>query len=65
MKQLALLNNADRAWREYKKNLCALQFAGFDGGSAAPSAAAECEYRADRVYMQQLADGISLKILAK
>ncbi len=64
-KESELLNNADRAWREYKKNLCGLAFAGFDGGSGAPSAELECEYRADRQYVQQVADAISLKILAK
>jgi uncharacterized protein YecT (DUF1311 family) len=63
--QLELLNKADRAWREYKKNLCELQFAGFDGGSGAASAETECEYRADRQYVQQIADAITLKILAK
>jgi uncharacterized protein YecT (DUF1311 family) len=65
VKELDLLNKADRAWREYKKNLCELQFAGFDGGSGASSAAAECEYRADRQYVQQVADAISLQNLAK
>ena len=64
-KESELLNNADRAWREYKKNLCQLTFAGFDGGSGGPSAALECEYRADRQYVQQVADAIELKILAK
>ncbi len=65
VKELDFLNNADRAWREYKKNLCELQSAGFDGGSGASSAATECECRADRQYVQQVADAISLKILAK
>ena len=64
-KQLDLLNNADRAWREYKMNLCELQSAGFGGGSGAASAATECEYRADRQYVQQLADAVSLKTLAQ
>jgi uncharacterized protein YecT (DUF1311 family) len=65
VKELDLLNNADRAWREYKKSLCELQFAGFDGGSGASSAATECGYRADRQYVQQVTNAISLKILAK
>jgi uncharacterized protein YecT (DUF1311 family) len=65
VKELDLLNNADRAWREYKKNLCELEFAGFDGGSGASSAKSECEYRADRQYVRQVADAILLKILAK
>jgi uncharacterized protein YecT (DUF1311 family) len=65
MKELDLLNKADRAWREYKKNLCELQFAGFEGGSGASSAESECVYRADRQYVQQIADAILLKILAK
>jgi uncharacterized protein YecT (DUF1311 family) len=63
--ELDLLNNADRAWREYKKNLCELEFAGFDGGSGASSAKSECEYRVDREYVKQVADAILLKILAK
>jgi uncharacterized protein YecT (DUF1311 family) len=65
VKELELLNNADRAWREYKKNLCGLEFAGLDGGSGASSAEGECEYRADRQYVRQVADAILLKILAK
>ena len=65
VKELDLLNGADRAWGEYKKNLCELQSAGFDGGSGASSIATECQYRADRQYVQQVADAISLKILAK
>jgi uncharacterized protein YecT (DUF1311 family) len=65
VKQLDLLNAADRAWRENKKNLCELEFAGFDGGSGASSAKSECEYRTDRQYVKQVADAISLKILAK
>jgi uncharacterized protein YecT (DUF1311 family) len=36
--QLEPLNKADRAWREYKKNLCELQFAGFGGGTIGPAA---------------------------
>jgi uncharacterized protein YecT (DUF1311 family) len=63
--ELDLLNNADRVWREYKKNLCELEFAGFDGGSGASSAKSECEYRLDRQYVQQVADAILLKVLAK
>ena len=63
--ELELLNNADRAWREYKKNLCELDFAAFDGGSGAGSAKSECEYRVNREYVRQVADRISLKILAK
>jgi uncharacterized protein YecT (DUF1311 family) len=63
--ELDLLNGADRAWREYKKNLCELEFAGFDGGSGASSAKSECEYRVDREYVKQVADVILLKILAK
>jgi uncharacterized protein YecT (DUF1311 family) len=65
VKQLDLLNSADRAWREYKKNICDLEFAGFGGGSGASSAKSECEYRVDRQYVRQVADAISLKILAK
>ena len=65
VKELDLLNNADMAWREYTKNLCGLAFAEFDGGSGAASAEAECEYRADRVYVKQVADAFLLKILAK
>ena len=65
VKELDLLNNADTAWREYTKNICGLAFAGFDGGTGAASAEAECEYRADRVYVKQVADAILLKILAK
>jgi uncharacterized protein YecT (DUF1311 family) len=65
VKESDLLDKADRAWREYRKNLCELQFAGFDGGSGAGSAETECEYRADRQYVQQVADAILLKILAK
>jgi uncharacterized protein YecT (DUF1311 family) len=65
VKELDLLNNADRAWREYKKNLCELEFAGFDGGSGASSAKSECEYRVDREYVRKVADAILLKILAK
>jgi uncharacterized protein YecT (DUF1311 family) len=65
VKELDLLKNADRAWREYKKNLCELEFAGFDGGSGAGSAESECEYRADREYVKQVADAILLKTLAK
>ena len=64
-KELDLLNNGDRARREYKKNLCELAFAGFDGGTGAPSAELECEYRLDREYVKQVADAILLKILAK
>jgi uncharacterized protein YecT (DUF1311 family) len=47
VKRLDLLNNADVAWRQYTKNLCELGFAGFDGGTGAASAEAECEYRVD------------------
>jgi uncharacterized protein YecT (DUF1311 family) len=65
VKQLDLLNNADRAWREYKKNLCELEFAGFAGGTGASSAQSECEYRVDRQYARQVADALLLKILAK
>lgn len=64
-KELDLLNKADQAWREYKKNLCQLEFAGFNGGSGASSAESECEYGADRQYVRQIADAILLKILAK
>ena len=63
--ELDLLNSADRAWREYKKNLCELEFTGFIGGSGAGSAKSECEYRLDRQYVRQVADAIELKILAK
>jgi uncharacterized protein YecT (DUF1311 family) len=65
LKESDLLNKADHAWREYKKNLCNLQFAGFAGGSGAASAQMECEYRTDRQYVQQVADAILLKVLAK
>jgi uncharacterized protein YecT (DUF1311 family) len=65
VKDLDLLNQADMAWREYTKNLCGLAFAGFDGGTGAASAEAECEYRADRIYVKQVADAILLTILAK
>jgi len=65
VKKLDLLNNADRAWREYKKNLCALGFAELEGGSGASSAESECEYRVDRQYVEQMADAILLKVLAK
>jgi uncharacterized protein YecT (DUF1311 family) len=65
VKELDLLNAADRAWREYKKNLCGLQFAGMYGGSGAPSTETECEYRADRLYVQEVADAVFLKISAK
>jgi uncharacterized protein YecT (DUF1311 family) len=68
VKESDLLNQADRAWREYKKNLCELEFAGFGdggGGSGAGPAKTECEYRADRQYVQQVADAILLKTLAK
>jgi uncharacterized protein YecT (DUF1311 family) len=65
VRHLDLLNNADRAWREYKKNLCELEFAEFDGGSGAGSAQSECEYQADRQYVRQVADVILLKTLAK
>jgi uncharacterized protein YecT (DUF1311 family) len=64
-KELSLLNSSDRAWRDYKKNLCGLAFAGFDGGTGAPSAELECDYRLDREYVKQVADAIELKILAK
>jgi uncharacterized protein YecT (DUF1311 family) len=64
-KELDLLNNGDRAWREYKKHLCQLAFVGFGGGTGAASAELECEYRVDREYVQQVADAIELKILAK
>jgi uncharacterized protein YecT (DUF1311 family) len=64
-KELDLLSNSDRAWREYKKNLCNLQFAGFDGGSGSSSAESECEYRLDRQYVEQVASAILLKTLAK
>jgi uncharacterized protein YecT (DUF1311 family) len=64
-KQLDLLNNADRAWREDKKSLCELQSAGFGGGSGVASAATDCEYRADLQYVQQLAGAVSLKSLAQ
>ncbi len=63
--RLDLLNNADPAWREYKMNLCELQSAGFGGGSRTASAATECEYRADRQYVQQLTDAFSLKTLVQ
>lgn len=33
--------------------------------SGAASAATECEHRADRQYVQQLADAVSLKTLAQ
>jgi uncharacterized protein YecT (DUF1311 family) len=65
VKESDLLNNLDRAWQEYKKNLCQLAFAGFDGGSGAGSAKSECEYQADRQYVRQVADAILLKTLAK
>jgi uncharacterized protein YecT (DUF1311 family) len=65
VKEVDLLNNADRAWREYKKNRCELEFAGFDGGSGAGPAERECKYRVDRQYVRQIADAILLKILAK
>jgi hypothetical protein len=39
--------------------------AGPDGGSGASSAKGVCEYRTDRQYVKQVADAISLKILAK
>jgi uncharacterized protein YecT (DUF1311 family) len=65
VKELDLLNNADRAWREYKKNLCELESTGFDGGSGVVSAKSECEYRVDRQYVSQVADAILLKTLAK
>ncbi|MGA7926681.1 MAG: hypothetical protein WCA20_11835 [Candidatus Sulfotelmatobacter sp.] len=64
-KELDLLNQADGAWREYKKNLCELEFAGFDRGSGAAAAESECEYRVDREYVKQVADATLLKILAK
>ena len=65
VKELELLNNADQAWREYKKNICELEFAGFGGGSGASSAKSECEYRVNRQYVKQVADAILLKVLAK
>jgi uncharacterized protein YecT (DUF1311 family) len=65
VKESDLLNNADRAWREYRKNICELEFAGFEGGSGAGSAQSECVYRVDRQYVNQVADAILLKTLAK
>jgi uncharacterized protein YecT (DUF1311 family) len=64
-KESDLLNHADGAWREYKKNLCKLEFAGFNHGPGAGPAESECEYRADREYVKQVADAILLKTLAK
>jgi uncharacterized protein YecT (DUF1311 family) len=63
--ELELLNNADRSWRDYKKNLCKLEFAGFDGGSGASSAKSECEYRLSREHVKQVADAILLKNMAE
>lgn len=63
--ELELLNRADAAWREYRKNTCALVRAGFWGGSGMGNAGSECEYRTDRQYAQQVADAVSLKILAE
>ena len=65
MEKLDLLNNADRAWQEYKKNVCELGFTEFEVGSGASSAEGECEYRVDREYVEQMPDAILLKILAK
>jgi hypothetical protein len=42
-----------------------MQFARLDRGTGSSSAKTECEYRADRQDVQQVADAISLKILAK
>ncbi len=62
--ELALINNADAAWREYRGNVCRLMEAGMAGGSGAGATGDECEYRMDRQYAQQLTDAVYLKILA-
>jgi uncharacterized protein YecT (DUF1311 family) len=64
-KEVEFLDSADAAWRNYRKNLCSLQAAGMAGGTGQASSEMDCFYRADREYVQQLADAIYLKILAK
>ncbi len=63
--ELALLNQADAAWRIYRNNLCDLAYAGLEGGTGAASVQAECEYRTDREYARQLAAAVELATLAK
>jgi len=63
--ELALVNQADAAWQLYRKNVCDLTAAGFAGGSGEGNAAAECVFRMDRAYAQQLSDAVNLHILAQ
>ena len=63
--RLPLLDNADAAWRQYRKNMCDLWAAGMAGGSGENAAADECVYKLDRTYAQQLSDAVYLKILAE
>ena len=59
------MNQADSAWRQYRKNVCNLVANGIAGGSGEGNAAAECEYKMDRNYAQQLADAVYLHTLAE
>jgi uncharacterized protein YecT (DUF1311 family) len=63
--ELALVNQADSAWQQYRKNVCDLTAAGMAGGSGEGNAAAECVFKMDRVYAQQLADAVYLHTLAE
>jgi uncharacterized protein YecT (DUF1311 family) len=63
--ELGLIDKADSAWREYRKNVCELMAAGMAGGSGEGNTAAGCKYKMDRQYAQQLADAVYLKILAE
>jgi len=64
-KRLDLINQADAAWRQYRKSMCDLAAAGMEGGSGEGDAAAECVFKMDRAYAQQLADAAYLHTLAE
>jgi hypothetical protein len=60
MKQLDLLNNAGVAWREYTMNLCESQ-----SGRVLRWIRSSLDSDADRQFVQQPADAVFLKTLAR
>jgi uncharacterized protein YecT (DUF1311 family) len=52
--ELAALNQADTAWRQYRKSACELPYKRYPDGTIKGPMSAECYLSLDRAYMKDL-----------
>jgi uncharacterized protein YecT (DUF1311 family) len=52
--ELNALNQMDTAWQAYRENACQFPFRQFQAGTSRGPMSAECEWRLDRAYMEEL-----------